>query len=845
MKKLTIGILAHVDAGKTTLSEALLYRTGTVRRLGRVDHQDAFLDTDEIERERGITIFSKCAVFPLGDREATLLDTPGHVDFSAEMERTLGVLDCAILVISGTDGVQSHTRTLWRLLAHHRVPTFLFINKMDLPGADRPALLGQLREQLSDGCADFSAGQEAIAEAAASTEEDLLERYLAGGTIADSEVADLVAGRRLFPCYFGAALKLEGVDDLLDGLSRFALSPEYPEAFAARVFKIARDGSDRLTFLKITGGALRVREALQGADWQEKVSSIRIYSGRKYRAAELAEAGTVCAVTGLSRTKPGDVFGTEPGGGEILLEPVLTYRVLPSAGGDEHILLQALRQIEEEEPQLRVVWNEALREIHVQLMGEVQLEILQRLLAERFGMDVTFDEGSIVYKETIAEPAMGIGHFEPLRHYAEVHLLIEPLPQGSGLRFAASCPTDELDLNWQRLILTHLQEKTHLGVLTGSALTDVRITLIAGRAHIKHTEGGDFRQATYRAVRQGLRQARSVLLEPYCDFRLEVPQENVGRAMADIQAMGGAFSPPELSEGMAVLTGSVSVAAIRGYWTTLAAYTKGQGRLSCTLRGYAPCHNAEEVIVSIGYDCDADVENTADSVFCSHGAGVVVKWDQVPHHAHIPPLPLPGSRAERRQMTYGAAVRSASEKELEEIFVRTYGPVRNRGMEALRQRSRAPVKVPEPKLSYVQRDDVLLVDGYNMIFAWDELRELSRDSVDAARSALTNALANYQGLKGCQVILVFDAYRVKGNAGTTERHGGIEVVYTKEGETADMYIERISYDLGRTHRVKVATSDGLEQVLIQGHGAQRLSARDLKWEVDQANRQLQEFLRDQ
>jgi len=848
MKKLTIGVLAHVDSGKTTLSEALLYAAGSLRKLGRVDHGDAFLDTHTIERERGITIFSKQAVFPLGECEATLLDTPGHVDFSSEMERTLQVLDCAILVISGTDGVQSHTRTLWRLLKHHAIPTFLFINKMDLAGADRAAVLHALQQKLDSGCVDFFGESEQLHESAAMTDEEAMEEFLSEGVLRKATLRRLIEERKLFPCCFGAALKNEGVGEFLRLLEEYAPTPAYGDAFAARVFKIAREGGERLTYLKITGGALKVRTPLQLGEMQEKVNQIRIYSGSKYKTVDTAEAGTVCAVTGLTATRPGDALGAEAAGEQPMLEPVLTYRLVPPDTCDEHTMLGWLRELEEEDPQLRILWKESLREIHVQLMGEVQLEILQRLIAERFGVTVSFDEGSIVYKETIADTVLGIGHYEPLRHYAECHLLMEPLARGSGIRFASACSTDALDLNWQRLILTHIAEKQHLGVLTGSALTDVKISLIAGRAHLKHTEGGDFRQATYRAIRHGLMQAESVLLEPCYEFQLEVPQENLGRAIADIQTMGGEFAPPEILGEDALLTGTAPVAAMRGYSAELAAYSKGRGRLTCTVKGYVPCQNAAAVIEKIGYEAERDLENTADSVFCSHGAGVVVHWKQVRAQAHIEPLKLKKEDAEEEKpirRVYGGAVRSAGEQELEEIFTRTYGPIRNRGMEALRQRSTRPVTVPEQKLGFVQRGDVLLVDGYNIIFAWDDLKKLAKDSLDAARSALIHALCNYQGVKGCRLVLVFDAYRVKGGEGSVEQPGNIEVVYTKEGETADMYIERMSYELGRSHRVKVATSDGLEQIMISGHGAQRVSAGDLRWELNEANKAIQEFLSSQ
>ena len=848
MKKLVTGIMAHVDAGKTSLSEGLLYTAGVLRRMGRVDHGDAFLDTDALERERGITIFSKQAQLTYGDREITLLDTPGHVDFSAEMERTLQVLDCATLVISGSEGIQGHTRTLWRLLRQWKIPTFLFINKMDLASTDRTHLLEELKRQLDDGCVD-ALDSAALQEAAATGAEELLERYLEGEIISDEAIAGLVEERKLFPCVFGSALRLEGVEAFLQILARFAPNPIYPEHFAARVFKIARDGGDRLTYMKITGGTLRVRTLLTGSgaeSWQEKVHQIRIYSGEKYRTVEEVQAGTICAVTGLTQTRPGDGLGAETEGIGPALEPVLRYRLILPEGTDIPGALSKLRQLEEEDPTLHIVWDEQLQEIHLQLMGEVQLEILTRLIQQRFGLKVAFGEGSIVYKETLAAPVIGIGHFEPLRHYAEVHLLLEPGKRGSGMEFASACPTDQLDGNWQRLILTHLAERTHKGVLTGSPLTDVKITLLAGRAHIKHTEGGDFRQATYRAVRQGLMSGESILLEPWYDFRLEVPTENVGRAMADLQQMGGSFDGPEQAGEDAVLTGSVPVAAIRGYWKELAAYSKGRGRLSCSMKGYAPCGNSEAVISAIGYEPERDLDHTPDSVFCQHGAGFVVKWDQVPQYAHVDSgLRLPVQKEEPARFTSGGATQWEGDKELEAIFVRTYGPIKNRGMEALAQRRRTEAVLQDRTPAYVQKDDCLLVDGYNIIFAWEELNHLAQRDLEDARNALLHIMCNYQGMKGCQVTVVFDAYRVKGGTGASERRGNVDVVYTKEGETADMYIERRSYELSRTHSVKVATSDTLEQVMVLGHGARRLSAKELRWEIEQADEKIRTFLREQ
>ena len=849
MKKLVLGILAHVDAGKTTLSEALLYTTGQIRRLGRVDHQDAFLDTDKLERERGITIFSKQAVLQAGHLEITLLDTPGHVDFSAEMERTLQVLDCAVLVVSGADGVQGHTLTLWRLLERYQVPVFLFINKMDLPGVDRGALLDQLHRQLSEGCLDLSQPEEKLWEEAAMCDEAALSAYLERGALSHGDLTDLVRRRRIFPCCFGSALRLEGVDTLLSALEGLAPLPAYPGAFAARVYKISRDSQGaRLTHMKITGGTLRVKTALTGLSaagesWEEKADQLRIYSGQRFQPVEEAEAGTVCAVTGLSRTYPGQGLGAEAAGRRAALEPVLTYQLLPG-DGDVHTALGKLRQLEEEDPQLHVLWNEVLREIHVQLMGPVQLEILQRVLADRFGLEASFGPGSIVYKETIAAPAVGVGHYEPLRHYAEVHLLLEPAARGSGLQFASTCPADLLDGHWQRLILTHLAEKPHLGVLTGSPITDMRLTLTAGRAHLKHTEGGDFRQATYRAVRQGLMGARSVLLEPWYRFRLEVPAGSLGRAMGDVQQMGGAFDSPETAGDMAVLRGGAPVAAMGDYARDVAAYTRGRGRLSCAVEGYRPCRDAQAVTDRLGYDPERDVENPADSVFCAHGAGYSVKWDQVPAMAHLRPdgggtppeedAPPPEKRAARSGPPPPGS--REEEKILQAIFERTYGQVKRR---ALQPTPKAP---PPPKKRTVPDrpagPEYLLVDGYNIIFAWDELREMARTNLDAARLMLMDILCNYQGFRKCVVILVFDAYRVKGNPGSTERWRNIHVVYTREAETADTYIERATYQIARDYQVRVATSDGLEQLIILGHGAVRVAAQDFKAEVEAAQGQI-------
>lgn len=851
MDKLVIGILAHVDAGKTTLSEGLLYTCGRLKKLGRVDHKDAFLDTDPMERERGITIFSKQAILPLEGAELTLLDTPGHADFSAEMERTLQVLDCAILVISGTDGVQGHTHTLWKLLERYGVPTFLFINKMDLAGADRDALLSELKSRLDEGCVDFAAPAEQIQEQAAVCDEDALERYLEDGALDDGALTALIAKRKLFPCWFGSALKLEGVAEFLQGLEHYAPRPRYGPDFAARVFKISRDSQGaRLTWMKITGGSLKVKAPLSGPGWEEKVDQLRIYSGAKFQAVDEAAAGTVCAVTGLSATAAGEGLGAEAEALPPALEPVLTYQVVLPAGQDPHTALQKLRQLEEEDPQLHLVWNERLGELHVQLMGEVQLEILQRLIAERFGMEVSFGQGGIVYRETIAGAVEGVGHYEPLRHYAEVHLLMEPLPRGSGLVLTSACPQDMLDINWQRLVLTHLAERSHPGVLTGSPITDMKITLVAGRAHLKHTEGGDFRQATYRAVRQGLMEAESILLEPWYNFRLEVSAEQVGRALSDLQRMHGRVEPPETAGDMAVLTGSAPVEQLRDYGREVAAYTRGRGRLSCTSGGYAPCHNQDEVVAAMGYDPERDVENPPGSVFCAHGAGYNVKWDEVKAHAHVdsglrlgeeppeeeaaPPRPRPQSYAGSLEQ----------DKELQAIFERTYGKVERN---AFRPQPRpARTSLDDKKYSIKAQDrgpEYLLVDGYNIVFAWDELKAAAKENLDAARQMLMDILSNYQGFKKNVVILVFDAYKVPRNVQDVTRYHNIYVVYTKEAETADAYIERATYEIGRHHRVRVATSDGAEQLIILGHGALRLSASTFRAEVEQVTGQIAAILK--
>ena len=861
MNKLVMGVLAHVDAGKTTLSEALLYRSGAIRRLGRVDHGDAFLDTDEMERERGITIFSKQAEFSLGDLAVTLLDTPGHVDFSAEAERVLQVLDCAVLVVSGSDGVQAHTRTLWRLLERYEVPTFLFINKMDLAGTDRGGLLAELKARLDSGCVDFSLPPDQLAEEAAMCDEALLERYLESGAVSEEDLTDLIRRRRLFPCLFGSALKLEGVEALLETIRRHAPLRAYPEDFGARVFKVSRDDRGaRLTWMKITGGALKTKDALtnrrtaavcqpdtpEEETWEEKADQLRIYSGARFRTVDRAGAGTVVAVTGLTRALPGQGLGYETTWTVPALEPVLAYQMETEA--DPSTALKALRLLEEEDPQLRVSWIGGA--IRVQLMGEVQTEILQRRLKERFGIEARFGAGRVVYRETIAQAVEGVGHFEPLRHYAEVHLLLEPLPRGTGLRFATICPEDQLDGHWQRLILTHLWEKPHLGVLTGSPITDVKITLTSGRAHEKHTEGGDFRQATYRAVRQGLMSAQSVLLEPWYAFRLELPGAQLGRALNDIRQMGGETEPPETLGDEAVLTGEAPVAGLGDYARELAAYTRGQGRLSLRPAGYRPCAEAEKVIEAIGYDPERDVENTPDSVFCAHGAGYTVKWSDVPAQAHAAsgvrlnaPEPEEAKEPEARgRAAYAGTMEQ--DKELQAIFERTYGAVKRRDFLPPKA-PRRPVSseaAPPARSRPPEGPEYLLVDGYNIIFAWEELKAVARDSLDAARKALCDLLCNFQGYRKCRIIAVFDAYKVRGGQGSVEKYHSIHVVYTREAETADAYIERATYELGKRYRVRVATSDGPEQLIILGHGALRVSASAFREEVEQVQGQIAQVL---
>lgn len=870
MKKIVVGILAHVDAGKTTLSEALLYRGGTIRKQGRVDHQDAYLDTFTLERQRGITIFSKQAKAVFGEMEMTLLDTPGHVDFSMEMERTLQVLDYAVLVISGTDGVQAHTETLWRLLEEYHIPTFLFVNKTDLLGEEftkekQKSMVESFQERLDASIVDFTE-ESPMMEEAAMCGEDAMEEFLEKGSLSKETIALLAAERKLFPCFFGSALKLNGVDAFIKGMADYCCELAYPESFGARIYKITRDDQGkRLTHLKLTGGSLKVKGLLNG----EKVDQIRIYSGSKYEAVEEAFAGGIYAVTGPAKTYPGQGIGVEDEAAKPVLSPVMTYQVLLPEDTDPAVALPKLRELEEEDPGLHVVWNESLKEIHVQIMGKVQLEILKDMIRERFGIEVDFGTGSIVYKETIAFAVEGVGHFEPLRHYAEVHLIMEPLSSGSGLVFDSSVSEDELDLNWQRLILTHLGEREHPGVLTGAAITDMRITLAGGRAHLKHTEGGDFRQATYRAVRQGLKSGESILLEPFYDFELEIPGEQIGRAMSDIRRMQGTFEPPETLGDTSLLKGRVPVASSVDYMSEVNAYTKGRGRLRLQFGGYDPCHNAEEVIERIGYDSEEDVENPTGSVFCSHGSGFYVNWNEVPDHMHIESCMAKDNREQEKdreqeavQGEYDKAGQSKgsgrkkrewsgyADKELEEIMLREFGPVRRKEYGSRNTRYIAGGKSVDAGEYYKKHrgknrnpaENYLLVDGYNIIFAWEELKDLAKTNLDAARGRLMDILCDYQGFTKCHLILVFDAYKVKGNPGEVGKYHNIHVVYTKEAETADMYIEKATKEIAPNHRVRVATSDGLEQLIIMGHGAMRVSAAEFYREVMETKKKVREII---
>ena len=892
MKKLVIGILAHVDAGKTTLSEELLYLCGEIRKIGRVDHGDAFLDTYELEKERGITIFSKQALLKTENMEVTLLDTPGHVDFSAEMERTLQVLDYAILVINGMDGVQSHTMTLWRLLERYQIPTFLFVNKMDQQGTDHDALLNDLKQHLHENCVDFGRTQDTDygmyeltpeqLENIAVCEEDILETYLETGIVEDRDIARLIIQRKIFPCYFGSALKEKGVKDFWNGVQKYTAEPERPTEFGAKVFKIARDEQgNRLTYMKITGGSLKVKTLLSSnsngqslpgrkaeeAAWEEKADQIRLYSGAKYELTSEAEAGTVCAVTGLTRTYPGEGLGIEQESELPILEPVLNYQIILPDDCDPHQMLQKLRQLEEEEPQLHILWDSQFSEIHAQLMGEVQIEILKKLIWDRFHVAVEFGAGSIVYKETVAEPVEGVGHFEPLRHYAEVHLLIEPGEPGSGCQFFTACSEDVLARNWQRLILTHLEEKEHIGVLTGSPLTDVQITILTGRAHAKHTEGGDFRQATYRAVRQGLRKARNILLEPYYEFRLEVPAEMIGRAMSDVQKMQGTFDAPEVEGETAILKGTAAVAQMRDYQKEVVSYTHGTGKLFCSLKGYAPCKNQDEVVQNIGYDPEADLENPTGSVFCAHGAGFVVPWDQVEDYMHLQSgVDMDELDSEswyedvESAQNLGTAVDNTNisgnisgkngkfsysgsyeeEEELQAIFERTFGPMKRDRTAFQKKTVHSSTPATRYRAGKPRQEEYLLVDGYNIIFSWEELNELAKENIHAACDKLMDILSNYQGYRKCTLILVFDAYKVEGHVEEIITYHNIYVVYTKEAETADQYIEKTVHRIGRQYQVTVATSDGLEQVIIMGQGAHRISAQGLKKEIEDTEKTARE-----
>lgn len=834
--KLTIGILAHVDAGKTTLAESILFKTGQIRKLGRVDHKNAFLDTDALERARGITIFSKQANFCLQEKEITLLDTPGHIDFSAEMERTLQVLDYAVLVISGADGVQSHVQTLWKLLDTYKIPVFLFINKMDQQGVEQNTLLNELQNRLSEHCVDFSdtENKDAFMENVAVCDEIILEKYLEDETVSPDDIRTLIENRKIFPCYFGSALKLEGIDEFLDGIYQYTALKKYNEKFGAKIYKISRDQQgNRLTHLKITGGLLKVKEKVKD---DEKIEQIRIYSGASYETINEATAGTICAVTGLTGSKAGEGLGSEASSEKPILEPVLTYCLSFPEGCDMHGMFLNLKQLEEEEPELHIVWNKESGEIHAQVMGEIQLEILKSIISERFHTDVSFGQGQIIYKETIKETVEGAGHFEPLRHYAEVRLRLEPAERGSGLHFFTECSEDILNRNWQRLILTHLEEKQHRGVLTGSEITDMNIILTTGKAHIKHTEGGDFRQATYRAVRQGLKRAESVLLEPVYTYRLEVPNEMVGRAMSDLQRMQADFSLPETAGEMSVLTGTAPVVHMQEYQKEVLAYTKGHGRLFCSLKGYEPCHNAEEVIEKIQYDSETDLENPTGSVFCSHGAGFNVSWDQVEEYMHTSPQEKKGTKETLSETVYLPPV--IDEEELLEIFERTYGPIK-RKKNHFKKRISSPTVSTRTVRKKEYEKEYLLVDGYNIIFAWDDLKELSEINIEGARNKLMDILSNYQGYRQCTLILVFDAYKVPGNIGEVQKYHNIHVVYTKEAETADQYIEKTVHELGKQYKVTVATSDGLEQMIIMGQGANRLSAKGLLEEILIANEEIQ------
>lgn len=866
MRKIVIGNLAHVDAGKTTLTEALLFAGGKIQKMGRVDKQNAFLDTNLMEKERGITIFSKQAVFSYEDLEVTLVDTPGHVDFAPEMERTLQILDYAILVINGAEGIQAHTRTLWSLLSRYRIPVYIFVNKMDQVAADKEKLLESLKNEFTDSCIDFSDDCQKIQEHAAMTDESALDEFLENGQIQEETVRRLIRERKLFPCYFGSALKMSGVTEFLKGLSVYTEEPVYPETFGAKVFKIMRDSQgNRLTCLKVTGGVLRVKSSIT-EDLQEKVNQIRIYSGDKFESVKEAVAGSICAVTGLSHIKPGHGLGYEALSELPVLEPVLMYKVILPEGTDAAVMLPKLRLLEEEEPVLHVIWDEVLQEIQVCIMGEVQLEILKRMIQERFQLKVEFGQGNVIYKETISKPVLGVGHFEPLKHYAEVHILVEPSEPGSGMSYSTSCSEDILSKNWQRLILTHLEEKEHKGVLTGSGLTDVHITLVAGRAHIKHTEGGDFRQATYRAVRQGLMKANSVLLEPYYSFTITVPEKMIGRAMTDVEKRFGSFTQPQILDHTAILKGQAPAVTLRDYQKEITAYTQGEGHITCTLKGYFPCHNTMEILEKTQYNPESDMENPASSVFCAHGAGYLVPWYESEAHMHVDlEIGLEDILSKDQDLfasedvfsndnetqqgfgTYTGEERVIGTDEIDRILERTYyankrdkGEPRKGIYRRREDNSRAaePVYIGDRKAG--KRDEYLLVDGYNVIYAWDELKHIAETTMDGARGRLLDILCDYQAQRGCCLIVVFDAYRVKGHETESVAYHNINVVYTKEAETADRYIEKFAHENGRRHRVIVATSDGMEQIIIRGQGCELLSARDLQKEVQSTKNTLRE-----
>ncbi|MCM1157200.1 MAG: TetM/TetW/TetO/TetS family tetracycline resistance ribosomal protection protein [Bacteroidales bacterium] len=857
MKRLAVGLLAHVDAGKTTLSESLLYKSGTIRHLGRVDNRDAFLDTDEQERARGITIFSKQAVMEYGDAVITLLDTPGHVDFSAEMERTLWVMDYAILVISGADGIQGHTLTLWRLLERYRIPVFFFINKMDQPGTEKEKLLRDIQKEFGRGCIDFGNADKAdFDEQLAVCDDNLTERYLEGQDIREEDIRKLIAGRKVFPCYFGSALKLEGIDEFMQGIIKYMAEKEERTEFGARVFKITRDSQgNRLTHMKITGGKLTVKDSLP--ECEEKVNQIRIYSGERFETLQQGGQGTVCAVTGLGKTYPGQGLGAEQSADIPVLEPVLTFGVELPEETDAAKMLPLLRELEEEEPALHVLWQEETGTIQIKLMGEVQIEVLKKLIADRYQVEVNFGAGKIVYKETIADTVEGVGHFEPLRHYAEVHLLMEPGEEGSGMQFLTDCSEDVLDWNWQKLILTHLEEREHVGVLTGSAITDMRITLVSGRAHTKHTEGGDFRQATYRAVRQGLMQAKGVLLEPWYNFRLEIPGEMIGRAMTDIENMHGKFAPPVLEGDRGILTGCAPVVTMRDYQITVNAYTRGRGNLMCTLKGYAPCHNEEEVLESISYQPEEDTDNPSSSVFCAHGAGFIVPWYQVKDYMHVENRDLSESgdklveeermereaeAAKKHRESRGGFSYSIDEEQIVAILNRTFHANEKAAKHAVRKKKSVTVYNDKGRKKPVPQKRYLIVDGYNIVHAWKELKELAVDNLEGARMKLLDILCNYQAVAGGELIVVFDAYKVKGNLGEMFDYQNIHVVYTKEAETADTYIEKLTHRISGDYLVTVATSDGLIQLITRGQNCAVLSARELEEEVERINEALREYM---